>query len=155
MTQRLYMETTRIPAQRTAGEIMALLGDIGSTSVLVEYKPDRSVEGISFRLSIDGHVASFRLPIRTEPIEAIFRTRRRRQTSGSNDHDQAERVAWRQALRWLQAQLAFIESGMVQVEEVFLPYLMVSPTQTLYEQIESKGFKALPEPSGNRGGSSS
>jgi hypothetical protein len=39
----------------------------------------------------------------------------------------------------VQAQLALIETGMVQTQEVFLPYLMVSPTQTAFEQFAENG----------------
>ena len=36
--------------------------------------------------------------------------------------EQATRVAWRIVKDWLAAQLAMIEAGLVDLEEVFLPY---------------------------------
>jgi hypothetical protein len=57
----------------------------------------------------------------------------------------AERVAWRQILRWVQAQYAMIETGMVQPAEVFLAY-MVNPAtnRTLFDHMIETQFKALP-----------
>jgi hypothetical protein len=42
-------------------------------------------------------------------------------------------VAWRQILRWVQAQMALVETKMVKVEEVFLPYIQGPGGQTVYE----------------------
>jgi hypothetical protein len=46
---------------------------------------------------------------------------------------QAERTAWRNVRDWVLAQAAIIEAGMVQVEEVFLPYMTDSSGRTLYQ----------------------
>jgi hypothetical protein len=57
---------------------------------------------------------------------------------------QAKRIAWRQILRWIEAQMAFARTGMVKIQEVFMPYIQVSITgQTLYERFEQKGLTAL------------
>ncbi|MDR3599509.1 MAG: hypothetical protein P4L49_03355 [Desulfosporosinus sp.] len=37
-------------------------------------------------------------------------------------HAQAKRVAWRIVKRWIDAQVAFVESGMLKFDEVFLSY---------------------------------
>jgi hypothetical protein len=64
--------------------------------------------------------------------------------------EDAERVAWRQAFRWLQAQLAYVESGNVKIEEVFLAYLQGDDGRTVYEALSTRGFKMLGEPKGAR-----
>ncbi|MDD4980682.1 MAG: hypothetical protein PHC54_05390 [Candidatus Omnitrophica bacterium] len=57
---------------------------------------------------------------------------------------QAKRVAWRQILRWVEAQMALVETNMVKIQEVFMPYIQMTISgQTLYEKIEQKGFIAL------------
>src|SRR6266478_5746936 len=38
-------------------------------------------------------------------------------------YEQAYRVAWRNILDWVQAQMALLEIGMAKIEEVFLPYM--------------------------------
>ncbi len=58
----------------------------------------------------------------------------------------AERIAWRQLLRWVQIQIAMIQTGMVDAAEVFLPYMEVGG-RTLYRAFADTQFKRLPPPS--------
>ncbi len=146
----LFMETTRISADKTAAEISALLGRAGAERVISEYATiggRRAVVAIYFQLAVGGHAVPYRLPIRTAPIRRQLAAKRRRMPPAELDV-WAERVAWRQILRWLEAQLALVQTEMASMAEVFLPYLQVSLTRTLYEQIEHEGFKqfALPAP---------
>ena len=46
----------------------------------------------------------------------------------------------RQIFRWIQAQVALIETCMVQAAEVFYPYLQVSAEHTVYERAIAGGF---------------
>lgn len=64
-----------------------------------------------------------------------------------NDRAQAERTAWRQVLRWVEAQMALIDAGMTQTHEVFMPYAVIPGTkdQTMFQAWESQQ-KALPSP---------
>jgi hypothetical protein len=39
--------------------------------------------------------------------------------------------------RWVQEQLALIETRMVKTEQVFLPYALMRDNKTLYEHVES------------------
>jgi hypothetical protein len=142
------METTKISAERTAQEITGLLAEAGATAVLTEYNKDRKISGLSFKLQIGDREVPFSLPARIEPVfkylqrkrSPIFRIRKEQE-----DRIQAERVAWRQLLRWIQAQLAMIDTGMVGAGEVFLPYLQTAPNQTLYQRLTANGRLALPE----------
>ena len=43
---------------------------------------------------------------------------------------------------WVAAQMALIETGMVEMEEVFLPY-MLSGDRTVYQVLSEGNFKAL------------
>lgn len=49
------------------------------------------------------------------------------------DREQAERVAWRIVKDWVEAQMAILESEMVQMDEIFLPYMLSSSGQTVFE----------------------
>ena len=49
------------------------------------------------------------------------------------DREQAERTAWRNIRDWVLAQMAFVEAGNVEVDEVFLPYLTDGKGRTLYQ----------------------
>ena len=49
------------------------------------------------------------------------------------DRDQAERVAWRIVKDWVEAQMAILESEMVQLDQIFLPYMVNDNGQTVFE----------------------
>ena len=51
--------------------------------------------------------------------------------------EQAKRVAWRQLLRWTEAQLAMIDAGMAHAGEVFLAYAEVEPGVTFFQKVMS------------------
>lgn len=145
----LFMQTTKIPAERTAMEIGHLLSQAGATAILTEYNEDRKISGMAFRLRIGDREVPFSLPARFAPVFLYLqklRTPAWRAKKAPEDLAQAERVAWRQLLRWIQAQLAMIDTGMVSAGEVFLPYVQTGPGETLYERLTSTGRLALPEP---------
>jgi len=137
----LYMETTRIQAGKTASEICALLGRSGATQVTQDYDAGE-VTAIYFKLRIGPNDVPYRLPIRVQPVFALL-TAGRRGYSRDAMLDQAKRVAWRQALRWVQAQLAFVATGQVQPAEAFLSYLQVSATETLFQKVLTHGTNLL------------
>ncbi len=145
----LYMETTAIAAERSASEITILLVNATASQISTDYGPDRKIRGLRFILSVQGSPVVFSLPARTEPVFRYLQKRRSPATRArkeKQDRKQAERVAWRQLLRWVQAQLALIETGMVEAAEVFLPYIERDGT-TLYQHMLSSGaLRALPAP---------
>lgn len=53
------------------------------------------------------------------------------------DRDQAERVSWRIVKDWVEAQMAILESEMVQMDEIFLPYMLNGSGHTLFEAYRS------------------
>lgn len=133
--QTLYMGTTQIDVTKTAGEITAELVKAGATSINTDYKGGK-VCGLRWVMRVDGNDVLFDMPVRVDPVAKIIR-----------DRNQAERVAWRQLLRWVQAQNAMINCGMVQAVEVYLPYVVVhSSGQTLFQRMNESQFKMLPAP---------
>lgn len=134
------MGTTKIDPSRTIGEITSLLVRAKACSVSTDYQPGTGrVVAVSFTLNVPGRdtPAHFRLPCRSDRLLKLLR----------NDREQTERTAWRQVLRWVEAQLAMIEVGMVQTHEVFMPYATVNggESPTMFEVWESQ-MKLLPAP---------
>ncbi len=145
----LYMETTKIPPEKTATEVTMLLVGAGASQIASDYGPDKKIRALRFVLRTNGQDLLFNLPARTEPVFLYLQKQRapsNRSKKEQEDRIQAERVAWRQLLRWVQAQLAMIETGMVDAAEVFLPY-MERNGRTLYQSFLDHGLKALPAPS--------
>jgi len=142
----IYMQTTKIDTAKTASEISNLLAEANARQVVTDYKERRPVS-LTFVMDVDGAELGFRLPVRAEAIFRLLQKQRsptRRQYAEKDDLAQAERVAWRQVLRWVQAQLALIETGMVKTEEVFMPYVRLNTDQTMYEAFAERHFRALP-----------
>ena len=146
-TKTLFMETTEIAPEKSAGEITTLLVQSGAREISMQYA-DGKLTGLRFVLLVKEFPISFVLPVRTESIYKILVARSR--SSWPSDKEkkmkqtQAERVAWRQLLRWVQAQLAMIDTGMVQAHEVFLPYILHAGSgQTLFEYFQKDGLKQL------------
>lgn len=133
----VYLETTTISAERTCGSIQQTLCAAGAMAVMMEYDSGR-VSAVSFRLSINESDLHFRLPCRWQNMASVLTKRARENDADFND--KCRRVAWRQIFRWLQAQLALLQTGMVQAHEVFLPYLVDRKGNTLFERMEQSQF---------------
>jgi len=146
MKKTLFMETTKIPVGQTVAEIQRILGESGVIGVMTQYDGGEVI-ALSFQILFLDKTIPFRLPCRWQPIFDIMSKRRRRTPSnkgGAALMEQAKRVAWRQILRWVEAQLALVDTDMVKVQEVFLPYIQTNISgQTLYQQLESKKFQAI------------
>lgn len=141
----IFMETTEIPVARTAAEISAYLADCGASKIMQEYGPNREISGIDFAIAINGKELYYSLPIRTEPVFRYMQHKRSPRTrarpeSVKRDRRQAERTAWRQVLRWLEAQFALIGVGMAQTDEIFLPYMKVSPVETVFDRYKANNL---------------
>lgn len=137
------METTEISAEQTVTEIQKILMKGGASAIMIEYV-DKAVSAVSFRIDVEGAPVPFRLPCRSEAIFDIFYKRKGRHTISDSILDnmqaQARRVAWRQILRWIEAQVALVQTGMVTLPEVFLPYIQTGKDQTLYQLVSDKKF---------------
>ena len=150
MRDTLFMETTKVEDTQTVAEIQELLAAKGASSIMVEYA-NCKVVSVSFQLIIENQTVPFRLPCRWHAVQTIIKRSGKRVRRNDTIEDWARRVAWRQILRWVQAQLALIETGMVKPEEVFLPYAIVrsndgTTTKTMYDVIAERKFLALPSP---------
>lgn len=141
------METTEVSVERTAAEITKTLVTGGARQLTMDYDGQGNVTGIQFSLQLPEGIVSFKLPARVDPVEKIMLKRRTNYMDSKARQrlrEQAERVAWRQLLRWVQAQMAMVETGMVQAHEVFLPYTVHPQTkQTLFEYFSGEGLKQL------------
>jgi hypothetical protein len=153
MMKTLFMETTKIAPEVTVSQIQAILGRYGAKAIMTEYE-NREVSAVSFQVDVAGQLVPFRLPCRWEAIEKVFHDRHGRRMPSNQQAEsrrvQAKRVAWRQVLRWIEAQMALVETNMVKVQEVFMPYMFLKSGKTLYEKIEQTGFAQLEDKRGEK-----
>lgn len=135
----IFMGTTEIDPAKTIGEISKVLLRAGARQIATDYDAAGLILAVRFSLVIPTcpMPVSFRLPCRTEKLVKLLR----------NDRRQAERTGWRQVLRWVEAQCAMIDSGLVKPEEVFQPYALIPGTdKTLFQAWEESRMLALPAP---------
>lgn len=132
--------TTKIPASRSLQEIQDMLVLRGATGFMTEYEKDTGrILQITFGLDLDGKRVGFRLPLRWREVgQAISNdtsVRGEYRSKAKKDEDYVYRVAWRVLRDWVDAQMAMVDIGMVQTEEVFLPYAVSKTGETLFEKI--------------------
>ena len=140
------METTEIPAERTAQEIHAVLVKAGARQIMSEYEGGKVV-GLKWTMATPMGDRMFDMPARVEPLYQILWKRSDPwKVDKTKLRAKAERVAWRQLLRWVQAQVAMIETGMVSSSEVFFPYMVAIEGKTIYSLFEARQLPLLPAP---------
>lgn len=131
--QTVYMSTTKINPQQSAAEIVSNLVRAGATSINTNYEAGR-ITGIRWIQKVRGVDCMFEMPVRVAPLQKVI-----------GDKEQAERTAWRQLLRWVQAQNAMIEVGMAEAGEVYFAYMVnLGSDRTIFQHLVESQFKALP-----------
>lgn len=120
--------TTKIDIFTTLGQIQSLLVKHGAKKILQEYDNDNNIEAVSFIIDTPVGVQAIRLPANVDAVHRVLMNQKVK-----CDREQAERVAWRIIKDWVEAQMAILESEMVTMDEVFLPYMLDNKGNTLYQ----------------------
>lgn len=136
--------STSIDVHKTLGEIQGLLAKAKSRSISIDYQ-EGEPSAVAFVIETPLGLQPFRLPM---DGEAIFKTITKQYQRGQVQRrfvtrEQAARVGWRIIKDWLAAQIAIVETEMVRLDEVMLPYLVGPGDQTLYQAFVSNQL-ALP-----------
>lgn len=134
--------TTQIAAERTLMELSRILTRAGARAILTEFDGEGDVAALSFRVLVGEREVAFRLPADWRPILMLLE-RDRKVPKTSKTKEQAIRVAWRIIKDWTEAQMVLIETQMVTLEQVFLPYAIADDGQTVYEHLRTHQL-ALP-----------
>jgi len=147
----MFMETTEIAPEKSASEITQKLIAIGARRVSMTFDEKQRLSGVDFTLVFGRLELPFAVPARIEALVKNDRFAPNLRYDYARRRAQAERVAWRQLFRWVEAQCALIDTGMVANIEVFTPYrLQPGPEhRTLYEVMLESDMKLLPPASEN------
>lgn len=130
--------TTTVTALKSIGEIQGILVAHGAKHILMDYE-DREPVGIAFIAPTPHGDIPFRLPANIGRVQAVLNKQRVR-TEVSREF--ASRVAWRILKDWVRAQMAILETEMVSIDQVFLPYMQVDEGgKTLYEVMLDHRFQ--------------
>lgn len=134
--------STQVPAARTVGEIQGMLAAHGARTIVTDYDDTGHVSGISFEIWRGERVLQFRVPVNPDAVLKVLQREKDRnyRMRRTFTREQAVMIAWRIAKDWVEAQLALLETEMVELEQLFLPYLLLPSGKTLYEGMKVQGF---------------
>src|SRR5256886_2517236 len=145
--------TSDIPINRIFQRIQDSLAQHGARQISFDYGDDGKVYGVFFTILLDEKKLQVKLPARVDKALAVLQKQyslglmRDRKTSAifrrgnkKEMEEQAYRVAWRNILDWVEAQMALLEIEMAKIEEIFLPYMVNSTGETFFERMEQRGF---------------
>lgn len=97
-----------------------------------DYDDAGRITALSFMIDTPLGPRGIRLPANVDAVHKVLTKQKVK-----CDREQAERVAWRIVKDWVEAQMAILESEMVQMEEIFLPYMVSASGQTLFEAYQN------------------
>ena len=134
--------TTSVPVSRTVAQIQAKLVEHGARAVMMEYDDRGRITALAFNVKMPNRELPIRLPIDTDStLRVLQRQADNREIPGRYAREEhAYRVAWRIIKDWVEAQMSLLETEMVRMEEIFLPYVITPSGQTIYQVAAQKGF---------------
>ncbi len=140
--------TSEIGVERIFIQLQQTLGRHGAKRISFDYGDDGAVASLSFVISVEGHFIPVQLPARITQAQAVLK---QQYESGAIAHkrgkeqtygwEQAYRVAWRNILDGVEAQMALREIGMAKMEEVFLPSMVTASGETFFAATQRPHFR--------------
>ena len=133
--------TTTVEAYKTVSEIEQMLVKHGEKSIMKQFD-DGMITSLSFLINTGVNDIPIKLPIRVDDVlQVLIEQKKMHPKAGIKaTKDQANRVAWRILKDWIEVQMALLDIGMVQFEEIFLSYIETAGGKTIYEKLEEKHF---------------
>lgn len=132
--------TTKISPDRSAAEIQKMLAAAGAEAIMLTFENGGELAGLRFVIPTEYGKQAFTLPVDAKKVEHVLQRQKidRRYTTPKHAHS----VAWRITKDWLEAQIAIIQTEMVTLDQVMLPYLETG-SGSLYEAVRNQQL-ALP-----------
>lgn len=137
--------STQIAAEKTVTEIQTILAKSGALAIMTEYDQNAVLIGLSFKIGTPFGPTSYSLPC---DVDAVLRILTNQARAGKVPrklvtNEQASRVGWRIIKDWIEAQLALVQTQMVTLDQVFLPYARTSNGETVYQRYVTSGMTGL------------
>ena len=128
--------TTKIDSDRTIEQIQKILIKHGANSILTNYDSNGQPISLSFKAITPQGEFGYKLPVYPDKVQIVLQKQRVRVSD-----IQAMRIAWRIVKDWVEAQMAILETEMVTMDQIFLPYMLTQNGQTLYQQLVNSKFQ--------------
>lgn len=138
--------TSEVPVERTLQNILAILNKHGASKVTLEYANGEAF-AVTFVIKTEMGMLPVKLPARIENVERLIYSQKKprygwqkAEPLTENEKAQVRRTAWKNIYDWIAAQMALVETSMVKIEEVFLPYMQDREGVTFFERMEERSF---------------
>src|SRR5688572_29940633 len=128
---------SEMPINRIFDNITKMLVSHGARSISFDYGDSGEAVGLSFAIQGPRGMLGIKLPARIDKVARVMEEQR---AEGWRSPEQIYRTAWKNIHDWIDAQMALLETEMVKLEEVFLPYVLNRDGRTFFETIEEKGY---------------
>lgn len=120
--------TTKVDIYTTIGEIQGCLVKHGARKIMQDYDNEGNPQALCFAIDTQFGTRGIKLPANVDAVHRVLTNQKVK-----CDRAQAERVAWRILKDWVESQMAILESQMVKMDEIFLPYMVTKTGVTAYE----------------------
>ncbi len=140
--------STKVVAINTIAEIETLLVKHGAKGIMKQYD-NGIVIAVMFSINTKHGEIGFKLPCEFKKLQKKLNELRNQQKitiswAKVRDFTHAQNVGWRIIKDWIEVQLAFVQIGLVEFDQVFLPYAYNQVSKkTFYESLKDDGFKYL------------
>ncbi len=121
--------TTEINAEKTVGDIQAILAKHGITSIQIEYADGQAV-GLKFAAFLLGHPQWFHLDCNVDAVVGVLK--REKVPPKYQTREQAFRVGWRILKDLVDAQLASVSIKQVELAQAFFGFAVDGEGRTAY-----------------------
>lgn len=131
--------TSSTSVSNIVSAIQKILLQFGATGIGFEYSNNGLITGIMFKIEDkDGNSRAVKVPSQWEKCKEVLV-----QQGYYKSDEQAYRTALANIRDWLDAQLALLQTDMVEFRQIFLPYMTNMQGQTVYEYLEQTKYKLL------------
>lgn len=136
MTQRLHIKsaTTVVSVDKSKREIEKMLRRYGCSKLQVTEDYGAGIFSVAFALP-DEAGASGHVPVKIEIEVAKVHHALRRNSTRSVNLEQAQRVAWRQLVLWLDAALSASTLGLQRISEAFFAHILVNGSERMIDVV--------------------
>lgn len=136
---------TKVPARNSKAEVETLLRRYGCTKLQVMEDFAAGVFSVSFSLPDTPGSADdvpVRLEVRVDDVAKAIQRTFKRQQNAEWLREQAQRVAWRHLVLWLDAALSASTLGLQKVSEAFFAHIIVASTgERMIDRVNAEGDK--------------
>lgn len=140
------LKNTYSTSPRVLDAINAALVSHHARRIEFQYSDSGVPVGITFSMMVEGKELYYSMPARIENVQAVLK--RECKTFAQRNaitYDKARQVAWANIRDFILSQLAMIDIGLVSLEEIMLPYMVVGEDdKTLFAAMKERKFIAPP-----------